>query len=232
MPTRIKDGDTIAAAQAQSRRSALVSRVNALQKEDIQPFSMDDRQLGSPVHWHDEVTLDGTESTYTYSGSPYNGWATATGWDTIFSLSDDLRLNPPTPLNMSDIAGILVFVDVELITITDEASPPVPQRQWEYMAMFCIQVLRGGSWQVIEKTERYVGAEGNHYSTPTTQYGVYRNVPIRTFIKLSDLTGSGTVTAVRACVACANTHDAATNGLRVVLRHGRMSATALRAGLL
>ena len=165
-----------------------------------------------------------------HADAPYNGWATATGWETISDGTNNMRLN--CALNMNDIAGILVFADVEVLRITDNLGATVPQSQWEYMAMFCIQVLRNGSWQVIEKTERYVGTEGNDYSVPTLQYGVYRNVPIRTFIKLSDLIGAGAVTAVRMCVACANTDNVGANGLRVALRHGRMSATALRAGLL
>lgn len=230
MPTRIADGSRINPGDLHSRRTALRTRANALTVEDVRRGTLDAVQVGTSVIWTDSVVLDGTGSDYTYLTYPYNGWATATGWGVISDGTNDLRLDPPDPIDLSDVRGVLVLADVEVKKIFSETL--AVKGNVRYLAMFCIQALIGGSWEVIAKTERYVGAELDPNDPANVQFSVWRNVPIRTLIKESDLSGShGTnLEAIRVCIACANAHNTAIDGLHITVGHGRLTAVALHAG--
>lgn len=233
---QIKEGDLVDGPTLTAKGDDIEVELNSLEETSVMPYGLHREHLQTTVVASERVALAGTTNhTYDSTNEPYPGYGVNTSWKVINTAGSggggtQLSVTFTSPVNMTVAnavaGGILVLANIHLITITTTGG--VLSRTYA-AAFFAIQFQVSGTWYTLRRTERYVSADIDYNGSG--QLAVFKDVPIRTLILPSDVTGKGNeiVTGIRAVVSVEKGSGLATP-VTVALRQASLTAVALRAG--
>ncbi len=231
--TRLTETTIINAASLNSRFDAVRNEMNALEDVCVQPRALHRTHLPTTVLSKGRAEIISPIShTYTNVAEPYPGYGLSAGWKVIntngsLGTGTPLSITLSSAVNLSQqtrFGGILVLANVHAIAFTGAG---VTVGTYQASAMFAIQYQISGTWYTLGRSERFLSAETN--ADGTSQLALFKDVPIRTYIKYADVAGKGneTVTDIRMVTSINNV----TAPLKTLaLRQGQITAIAIRAG--
>jgi hypothetical protein len=234
---QIKEGDLVDGPTLTARGDDIEIELNSLEETSVMPYGLHREHLQTTVVASERVALAGTTNhTYNSTNEPYPGYGVNTSWKVINTAGSggggtQLSVTFTSPVNMTVAnavaGGIVVLFNTHLITITTTGGS-VLSRSYA-AAFFAIQFQVSGTWYTLRRTERYVSSDISHDGSQ--QLAVFKDVPIRTLILPSDVTGKGNeiVTGIRGVVSVEKGSAFATP-VTVALRQASLTAIALRAG--
>lgn len=231
--TRLTETTPITAGSLNLRFDGVRNEMNALEDLCVQPRALHRAHLPTSVLSKGRAEIiSAVNHTYTDVSEPYPGYGLGVGWRVIntngsLGTGTALSITLPTAVNLSQQArygGILVLANVHAITLIGALGTV---GIYGASAMFAIQYQISGIWYTLGRTERFLSADTNEAGT--SQLVLFKDVPIRTYIKYADVQGKGneTVTDIRMVTSINN----ASAGLKTLaLRQGQITAIAVRAG--
>lgn len=231
VPTQ--EGDSLNAASLNTPMGGVRDEINALDEPSIKRYSLNSNHLPSQVLAYGHKMLNpGAVHIYTSLLHPYPGWNTLAGWSTVNTAGSvgggtelEAVLNTSVDLAASGTRGLLVYCNIQLQRIYDSLGVVSAA----YYVIVALHVrLTTAAYIHIARTERYSPSDSNG----AAQLTMWKDLPIRTLIKSTDLGATTTVDRVKAVVSVADSTGAALNTTNVELRRGNISAIALRGAVL
>jgi len=237
---RINEGAALTAASLNTRFSATVGELNALEELTVAPYALHREHLPSTALATATATIgSATNHTYDSTSEPYPGYGLAASWKVIntngsLGTGTALLATFSTAVDLADTArfgGILVLANVHFILMEDANAAPTILGVYNGSCMFALQYQISGTWYTLARTERYASAAST--LAGTGQLAVFKDIPIRTYLVYADVQGKGNeqVQAIRMVVSL-NKPAALAGPIRARLRQGNLTAIALRAGTL
>ena len=174
--------------------NSLQVAINDIEENALAPGALNENHLPSLVLFRGQISQPSPPlCQYTHGNTPWPGTWTGidsngeTGGGTAFEVGLGASYN----LSSGQAQGVFVLADLFVQHIRQNTTT---YNDLDGVG-FRIQAYNGAAWETISRTERFVSAQIYGGSAASQSRAINSKVPIRTLIRVGDISGSGGGTA-------------------------------------